>query len=104
MVWQVLDSSRGLGMTEEEGEDGKFIEGEKMVKASTVGELRESGYEVLSIKAELRRNLIRKLEGREPLFEGILGYEDTVMPQLENALLAGQDIIVLGERGRRRAG
>ena len=90
-------------MTEEEGEDGKFIEGEKMVKASTVGELRESGYEVLPIKAELRRNLIRKLEGREPLFEGILGYEDTVMPQLENALLAGQDIIVLGERGQAKS-
>ena len=103
MVWQVLDSSRGRGMTEEEGEDGKFIEGEKMVKASTVGELRESGYEVLSIKAELRRNLIRKLEEREPLFEGILGYEDTVMPQLENALLAGQDIIVLGERGQAKS-
>ena len=103
MVWQVLDSYRGLGMTEEEGEDGKFIEGEKMVKPSTVGELRESGYETLSIKAELRRNLVRKLEGREPLFEGILGYEDTVMPQLENALLAGQDIIVLGERGQAKS-
>ena len=90
-------------MTEEEGEDGKFIEGEKMVKPSTVGELRESGYQTLPIKAELRRNLIRKLEGREPLFEGILGYEDTVMPQLENALLAGQDIIVLGERGQAKS-
>ena len=74
-----------------------------MVKASTVGELRESGYEALSIKAELRRNLVRKLEERETLFEGILGYEDTVMPQLVNALLAGQDIIVLGERGQAKS-
>ena len=94
-------------MTGAEGEGiqrgANLFEGEKMVKASTVGELRESGYEALSIKAELRRNLVRKLEERETLFEGILGYEDTVMPQLENALLAGQDIIVLGERGQAKS-
>ena len=74
-----------------------------MSKPSTVGELRESGYEVLPIKAEVRRNLIRKLESGEKLFDGILGYEDTVLPQMVNALLAGQDIILLGERGQAKS-
>ncbi len=74
-----------------------------MTKPRTVGELKESGYEVLPIKAEVRRNLIRKLESGEGLFDGILGYEDTVLPQMVNALLAGQDIILLGERGQAKS-
>ena len=67
---------------------------------STVGDLRRSEYGVASVKAELRRNLIRKLSAGEPLFPEIRGYEDTVIPQLENAILAGQDIVLLGERGQ----
>jgi len=66
----------------------------------TIGELRESGYEVLSIKEELRKNLIQKIRSGEELFPGIVGYEDTVIPQIENAILSGQDIIFLGERGQ----
>ncbi len=72
-------------------------------KPRTIGELRQSGYKVLSVKAEMRKNLIRKIEGNEPLFPGIVGFEDTVIPQLENALLAGQDIILLGERGQAKS-
>src|ERR1700730_14719373 len=68
--------------------------------ATTLGELRASGYTSRSVKEELRQNLIRKLEGDEPKFEGIVGFEDTVVPQVENALLSGQDIIFLGERGQ----
>ena len=60
----------------------------------TVGDLRRSEYGVASVKAELRRNLIRKLGSGEPLFPGIRGYDDTVLPQLENAILAGQAGIV----------
>jgi magnesium chelatase subunit I len=70
---------------------------------ATIGDLRRSEYRVESVKSELRRNLIRALTGGEQLFEGILGYEDTVIPQLENAILAGQDIVLLGERGQAKS-
>lgn len=66
----------------------------------TVGELRESGYKVLSVKEEMRKNLIAKIRNGEELFPGIIGYEETVIPQIENAILSGQDIIFLGERGQ----
>ncbi len=71
-----------------------------MNKPSTLGTLRASGYEVLPVKEELRRNLIDKLRRRERLFPGILGYEDTVLPQLVNAILARHDVILLGLRGQ----
>jgi magnesium chelatase subunit I len=69
-------------------------------RATTLGELKASGYRSRSVKEELRHNLIRRLETDEPKFEGIVGFEDTVVPQVENALLSGQDIIFLGERGQ----
>src|SRR4051812_37365138 len=68
--------------------------------AKTLGELQAAGYRSKSVKEELRQNLIAKLENDEPLFEGIVGFEDSVVPQVENALLSGQDIIFLGERGQ----
>jgi magnesium chelatase subunit I len=68
--------------------------------AKTLGELVASGYRSRSVKEELRHNLIRKLETDEPLFEGIVGFDETVVPQVQNALLSGQDIIFLGERGQ----
>src|SRR5919202_6463817 len=68
--------------------------------ATTLGELKAAGYRSRSVKEELRQNLIRKLEQDRPLFEGIVGFEETVVPQVENALLSGQDIIFLGERGQ----
>jgi magnesium chelatase subunit I len=68
--------------------------------AKTLGELVAGGYRSRSVKEELRHNLIRKLEADGPLFEGIVGFEETVVPQVENALLSGQDIIFLGERGQ----
>ena len=66
----------------------------------TLGELTASGWESIPVKEEIRRNAIARITAGEPLFEGVLGYELTVMPQLENALLAGHDIIFLGERGQ----
>jgi magnesium chelatase subunit I len=69
----------------------------------TVGELRRSGYKVLPVREELRKNLIQKIRSGETLFPGIIGYEDSVIPQLENAILAGQDIIFLGERGQAKS-
>ena len=68
--------------------------------AQTVGELRASGYRTRSVKQELRDNLIARLTTGEPLFAGIVGYEETVVPQIENAILSGQDIVFLGERGQ----
>ncbi len=71
-----------------------------MIRPSTVGELRASGYTSQSVKQELRDNLVTRLKAGAPLFPGIVGYEDTVLPQVENALLSGQDIVFLGERGQ----
>jgi len=69
-------------------------------RAATLGELKASGWQSVPVKEEIRSNAVAKIEAGEPLFEGVLGYEATVMPQLENALLAGHDIIFLGERGQ----
>src|SRR3989454_10709720 len=71
-----------------------------MNKARTVGELRQSGYQPKSVKQELRDNLIARLRKGEAIFPGIVGYEESVLPQIENALLSGQDIVFLGERGQ----
>src|ERR671926_510263 len=69
-------------------------------RPTNLGELKASGYRSRSVKEELRHNLIRKLEADEPLFEGIVGFEETVVPQVQNAILSGQDVIFLGERGQ----
>ena len=55
------------------------------------------------VRTEMRRNLLRKLAAGEPVFPGIVGYDDTVVPQIHNALLAGQDIVLLGERGQAKS-
>src|SRR5579859_1959257 len=70
---------------------------------STIGELRRAEYRVLPVRTELRRNLIRKLSNRDELFAGIRGYDDSVIPQIENAILAGQDMVLLGERGQAKS-
>ena len=72
-------------------------------QAKTIGELRESGYNVVPIKEEMRRNLIRQIQKKQDILPGILGYEESVIPQLENAILSGQDIIMLGERGQAKS-
>src|SRR3954452_6606540 len=69
-------------------------------RPATLGQLRDSGWQSFPVKKEIRRNAIAKIQAGEPLFPGVLGYEDTVLPQLENALLAGHDVIFLGERGQ----
>src|SRR4051794_12877069 len=71
-----------------------------MSRPATLGQLRESGWESLPVKEEVRRNAAAKVKAGEPMFPGVLGYDDTVLPQLENALLAGHDVIFLGERGQ----
>ncbi|MDP8923798.1 MAG: AAA family ATPase [Chloroflexota bacterium] len=71
-----------------------------MAKPSTIGELKSEGYRTRSVKEEMRDNLIRKIAAGEEIFPGIVGYEESVLPQLENAVLSGQDVIFLGERGQ----
>ncbi len=66
----------------------------------TLGQLKSSGYHRRSVKDEVRSNLIRKLGARETLFPGIVGYDDTVTPQIANALLSRQNFILLGLRGQ----
>ena len=72
-------------------------------RPATLGALKKSGYAVTSVRDELRRNLMRRLRSGDPIFPGIVGYEDSVIPQVQNAILAGQDIILLGERGQAKS-
>src|ERR687885_1071346 len=69
-------------------------------RPTTIGELRRSEYRVLPIKEEMRKNLLAKMRRGDELFPGIIGYDATVIPQIENAILSGQDIVLLGERGQ----
>src|SRR3954463_14314361 len=67
---------------------------------ATLGHLKAAGFKSKSIKDELRENLIAKLKKKENVFEGIWGYEETVIPDLERAILAGHDVNLLGLRGQ----
>jgi magnesium chelatase subunit I len=69
-------------------------------RPATIGQLRLSGWESLPVKEEVRRNAARRIAAGKPIVEGVIGYDESVLPQLENALLAGHDIIFLGERGQ----
>src|SRR5678815_1796977 len=75
--------------------------------ARTLGELKASGYDApgssRTVKDELRENLIRKLSAGETLFPGVMGYEDTVVPQLVNAILSRHNFILLGLRGQAKS-
>ncbi|HLH45644.1 MAG TPA: sigma 54-interacting transcriptional regulator [Acidimicrobiales bacterium] len=69
-------------------------------RPATLGQLRDAGWESRPVKEEVRRNAAQRIASGRPLVDGVLGYGDTVLPQLETALLAGHDIIFLGERGQ----
>jgi len=69
-------------------------------RPATLGQLRSSGWRSEPVKEEVRRNAAARIAAGLPLVDGVLGYDDTVLPQLENALLAGHDVILLGERGQ----
>jgi magnesium chelatase subunit I len=71
-----------------------------MERPRTLGDLRASGYRPTPVKVELRRNLLHALREGRPLFPGIVGYDDTVLPRLQNALLARHDFLLLGLRGQ----
>src|SRR6476660_3125125 len=68
--------------------------------ATTLGELRASGHVHRSVKSEIRENLLARLRAGDDAFPGMVGFEETVLPELETALLAGHDLVLLGERGQ----
>src|SRR5882762_7541060 len=74
-----------------------------MQLAKTLGELKASCYQSISVKDELRANLIKKLRAGEKLFRGIVGYDETIIPQLVNAILARHNVILLGLRGQAKS-
>lgn len=71
-----------------------------MNKSKTLGELKASGYRPRSVKDELRQNLIQKLKKKQTVFEGIFGFDDTVLPDIERAVLSRHNIVLLGLRGQ----
>src|SRR5579875_2008652 len=76
---------------------------ERTPRPSTVGELRESGWVSVPVREEVRRNALARIAAGLPVVAGVLGFEHSVIPQLEHALLAGHDIILLGERGQAKS-
>src|SRR6476660_5054665 len=74
-----------------------------MAAIETLGELRASGYRSRPVKQEVRDNLVRKLRAGDALFPGIIGYDDTVVPQLVNAILSKHNFILLGLRGQAKS-
>jgi magnesium chelatase subunit I len=69
-------------------------------RPQTLGQLRASGWTGRSVKEELRANLLARLGAGKPIVSGIVGYDDSVLPAIENAIVAGQDLVLLGERGQ----
>ncbi len=72
----------------------------KYLDSKTLGELKKSGYKSVSVKDEMRNNLISKLKNDEEVFKGIIGYEETVIPEIQTAILSRHNIILLGLRGQ----
>src|SRR5215471_16609939 len=69
----------------------------------TIAELRAGGHHRETVKQEMRRNLLTRLRSGEALLAGIVGYDETVLPQLANAIISGHDVIMLGERGQAKS-
>src|SRR6185503_5635966 len=73
---------------------------ENHLRIKSLGELKASGYRPLSVKEEMRKNLIDKLRSRQKVFDGIKAYDETVIPDLERAVLSRHNILLLGLRGQ----
>jgi magnesium chelatase subunit I len=72
-------------------------------RPATIAQLRSSGHVRETVKQEMRRNLLLKLRSGQELFPGIVGYDETVVPQISNAIISGHDLILLGERGQAKS-
>jgi magnesium chelatase subunit I len=76
---------------------------ENALKSQTLGELRRSGYRTVPVRTEMRNNMLLRLRGNESALPGIIGYNETVLPEIENGVLAGHHMILLGERGQAKS-
>ncbi|MGH7836422.1 MAG: sigma 54-interacting transcriptional regulator, partial [Candidatus Binataceae bacterium] len=76
---------------------------EDVIKCATLGELTRAGYQMAPVRLEMRNNLLKLLRHNEKILPGIIGYDQTVVPEIENAVLAGHHMILLGERGQAKS-
>ena len=76
---------------------------EKLLNIRTLGELKSAGYQTLPVRIEMRNNLLARLRSKEHILPGIIGYDETVLPEIENGVLAGHHMIFLGERGQAKS-
>jgi magnesium chelatase subunit I len=76
---------------------------ESLLQIRTVGELKRSGYQVQPVRIEMRENLLTRLRNKDRIMPGILGYDDSVIPEIENGILAGHHMVFLGERGQAKS-
>src|SRR5690349_10736107 len=74
-----------------------------MQKPRTLGELKEANYQVRTVRQEMRHNLLARLQSGERILPGIIGFEGTVIPEIENAILSGHHMVFLGERGQAKS-
>jgi magnesium chelatase subunit I len=74
-----------------------------LLKLQTLGDLRRAGYQTRPVRLELRSNLLARLRAKQRVLPGIIGYDDTVLPEIENGILAGHHMILLGERGQAKS-
>src|SRR5208282_1219581 len=80
-----------------------FTMNERLLKIRTLGELKSAGYQTMPVRMEMRKNLLELLRSKEQILPGIVGYEETVIPEIENGVLAGHHMIFLGERGQAKS-
>ncbi len=76
---------------------------QSLTKITTLSGLKSAGYQILPVRMEMRKNLLARLRARERILPGIIGYDDTVLPEIENGVLAGHHMIFLGERGQAKS-
>src|SRR5689334_21442639 len=74
-----------------------------LLKLRTLGELRRAGYQTMPVRLEMRQNVLERLRAQEKVMSGIIGYDETVLPEIENGVLAGHHMILLGERGQAKS-
>jgi magnesium chelatase subunit I len=74
-----------------------------LLKLQTLGDLRHAGFQSLPVRLEMRRNLLARLRAKQKIIPGIIGYDETVLPEIENGILAGHHMILLGERGQAKS-
>src|SRR5580704_12444823 len=76
---------------------------QSLLKLRTFGELKRAGYQTLPVRLEMRNNLLALLRDKQRVLPGIVGYDESVLPEIENGVLAGHHMILLGERGQAKS-